>query len=47
MERTEFERYARQYKDTVFRVGHIGDLRREDYDTLIAAFRDLQRRGLL
>ena len=34
-------------KDTIFRVGHIGDLHNEDYDTLIAAFRDLQRRGIL
>ena len=34
-------------RDTVFRVGHIGDLRNEDYDTLIAAFRDLQRRGII
>ncbi len=34
-------------KDTVFRVGHIGYLKKEQYDTLISAFKDLQRRGLL
>ena len=34
-------------RDTIFRVGHIGDLHESDYDTLIAAFRDLQKRGIL
>lgn len=34
-------------KDTIFRVGHIGALTHEDNDTLIAAFKDLQKRGLL
>ncbi|PID82392.1 MAG: aspartate aminotransferase [Clostridiales bacterium] len=34
-------------KDEVFRVGHIGALTTDDYDTLIKAFKDLQKRGLL
>ena len=34
-------------RDTVFRVGHIGDLSEQDYDTLVAAFRDLQKRGII
>lgn len=34
-------------KDSVFRVGHLGALTTEDYDKLIAAFEDLQRKGLL
>lgn len=34
-------------KDTIFRVGHIGSLTRSDYDKLIDAFRDLQRRGII
>lgn len=34
-------------KDTVFRVGHIGYLIREDYDKLIEAFLDLQKRGII
>lgn len=29
-------------KDTVFRVGHIGDLHEKDYDQLISAFLDLR-----
>ena len=33
--------------DTVFRVGHIGALTSEDNDSLIAAWKDMQRRGLL
>ncbi|MDO5387275.1 MAG: aminotransferase class V-fold PLP-dependent enzyme [Pseudomonadota bacterium] len=33
--------------DTVFRVGHIGNLTKEDNARLIEAFWDLQRRGLL
>lgn len=36
-----------ELKDSVFRVGHMGCLTRENYDTLISAFKDLQRRGLL
>ena len=34
-------------KDTVFRVGHIGALTYADYDKLIDAFKDLQRKGFL
>ena len=32
---------------TVFRVGHIGALEKKDYDTLISAMKDMQKRGLL
>ena len=35
------------WKDTLFRVGHIGALRKEDNDALIDAMRDLQRRGII
>lgn len=34
-------------KDTVFRVGHIGSLTTDDYDQLIAAFRDLRNKAFL
>ncbi len=34
-------------KSTVFRVGHIGNLTHEDNTTLINAFNDMQRRGLM
>ncbi len=34
-------------KDTIFRVGHIGALTTADYDKLIAAFKDLQVRGII
>lgn len=34
-------------KDEIFRVGHIGDLSSEDNATLVAAFRDMMKRGLL
>lgn len=34
-------------RDTVFRVGHMGDLCREDYLRLLSAFDNLQRRGKL
>lgn len=34
-------------KDTVFRVGHIGALTTSDYDRLIDAFADLQRKGFI
>lgn len=34
-------------KDSVFRVGHIGNLTKKDYDILISAFEDLQRRKLI
>lgn len=33
--------------EKVFRVGHIGALTTEDNDTLIAAFKDMQKRGLI
>ena len=36
-----------ELKDKVFRVGHIGALTPQDNDTLVAAFKDLQKRGLL
>ena len=32
---------------TVFRVGHIGELTSEDNDKLIAALKDMQKRGLI
>lgn len=34
-------------KDEIFRVGHIGALTNADYDKLIAAMLDMQKRGLL
>lgn len=34
-------------KDTIFRVGHIGYLHKEDYDKLIAAFLDLQEKKFI
>ena len=34
-------------KDTIFRVGHIGALTFADYDKLIAAFKDLQEKGII
>lgn len=34
-------------RDTIFRVGHIGALTCEDYDKLIAAFKDLQKKGII
>ncbi len=34
-------------KDKVFRVGHIGNLTHEDNTTLVNAFKDLQKRGLI
>ncbi len=36
-----------ELKDSVFRVGHMGALKVEDNDLLIAALNDLKRRGLL
>lgn len=36
-----------ELKDKVFRVGHIGSLTIKDNDTLINAFKNLQKRGLL
>ena len=34
-------------KDTIFRVGHIGYLNHDDNTTLVNAFKDLMKRGLL
>jgi aspartate aminotransferase-like enzyme len=34
-------------KDTVFRVGHIGYLTKADYDTLLNAFEDMQKRVII
>ena len=34
-------------KETVFRVGHIGALNKSDYDVLIKAFKDLQKRQII
>lgn len=34
-------------KDSVFRVGHIGNLTTEDYDKLIFAFSDMQKKGYI
>ena len=34
-------------KDTIFRVGHIGALTHDDNETLVNAFKDLQKRGIL
>lgn len=34
-------------KDKVFRVGHIGALEKKDFDILIDAFLDMQKRGIL
>ena len=36
-----------ELKNKIFRVGHMGCLTKESYDTLIKAFKDLQKRGLL
>lgn len=36
-----------ELKDKVFRVGHIGDLTKDDNDKLIAALKDMQKRGLI
>lgn len=36
-----------EMKDSIFRVGHIGALTFEDYDKLIAAFRDLQEKRII
>ena len=34
-------------KDMIFRVGHIGSLTENDFDILIEAFLDMQKRGLI
>ena len=36
-----------EMKETIFRVGHSGALTKEDNTTLVNAFKDLQKRGLL
>ncbi|PWJ58618.1 MULTISPECIES: alanine--glyoxylate aminotransferase family protein [unclassified Fibrobacter] len=36
-----------EMKDTIFRVGHIGALTTADYDKLIEAFKDLQKKGVI
>lgn len=36
-----------ELKETVFRVGHIGNLTFNDYDTLINALYDMKKRGLI
>lgn len=36
-----------EMKDTIFRVGHIGALTHKDNETLVNAFKDLQKRGIL
>lgn len=36
-----------ELKETVFRVGHIGNLTKEDNDALIRAWKDMQNRGML
>ena len=34
-------------KDTIFRVGHIGALTKDDNTILVDAFKDLQKRGII
>lgn len=34
-------------RDIIFRVGHIGDLKKSDYDIPISALYDMQTRGLI
>lgn len=36
-----------EFKDKIFRVGHIGALHENDYDILIEAMLDMKRRNLL
>lgn len=36
-----------EMKESIFRVGHIGALTHEDNTTLVDAFKDLQKRGIL
>ena len=38
---------AGDMRDTIFRVGHIGALTKEDNTTLVNAFKDLQRRKII
>ena len=42
-----FAQMGEIWKDTIFRVGHIGALTLEDNTTLINAFKDLQKKGML
>ena len=35
------------YKDSIFRVGHRGNLTKEDNTTLINAFKDMEKRGII
>ena len=34
-------------KETIFRVGHIGALTKDDYDKLVSAFHELRNNGQL
>ena len=36
-----------ELKDIVFRVGHIGELTKEDYDKLLDALKDMQKRSII
>lgn len=36
-----------ELKDTIFRVGHIGSLTHEDNTTLVNAFKDMQKKGII
>ena len=36
-----------ELKDLIFRVGHIGNLDFKNYDKLIAAFKDMQNKGII
>lgn len=36
-----------EFKDSIFRVGHIGSVKKEDYDQLISVFMDMKKRDLL
>lgn len=33
--------------DEIFRIGHIGSITKEDYDVLLAAFKDMEKRGII
>ena len=35
------------FKDSIFRVCHIGNLTKEDNTTLINAFKDMEKRGII
>lgn len=36
-----------EYRHTIFRVGHIGNLTQQDHEVLLRAFRDLWKRGMI